>query len=181
MHVLYQLSFYTFKDLTEKLSYQYSNYNSRHSEITLARKGIIVYIEYQSFCPFVKMSPSPSPQASVSPPYLGPGGGSTLTCGEAGGGSQFQGRDRNSGVYNIHNIIIPQRVRVWNWRMKLVMCSPMPISVEFCCANVQPTANCHLPDPPPGFCPTVKPSKHFSIFARFPGGLHQGHRVRGLD
>ncbi len=46
------------------------------------RNGIIVYIECQSFCSVVGIwSPhSLPPQASVSPPHLGPIGGATLTC-----------------------------------------------------------------------------------------------------
>jgi hypothetical protein len=53
-------------------------------------RGIILYLEYQSVCPFVRSgSPRPRlPQESVSPPWNQRGKDSL--AGEGGGGSQFQ-------------------------------------------------------------------------------------------
>jgi hypothetical protein len=53
-----------------------------------SHKGIIVYIEYQSFCPFVGIgSPHLLPRNRVYPPPIWVLGGATLACGGGGGGT----------------------------------------------------------------------------------------------
>ncbi len=66
------------------------------------RRGIIVYIEYQSVCPFVWIGP-PHPQHRkrkwLHPWPLGPKwGGDTFASGGGSGGSLFRRRDRISGT-----------------------------------------------------------------------------------
>jgi hypothetical protein len=63
------------------------------------RGGNIVNIEYQSFCPFVRIgSPTPCQANECGPPRTQVGGRHTRLRGR--GGTQFRRRDRNSVYYN---------------------------------------------------------------------------------
>ncbi len=59
------------------------------------RRVILVYIDYQSVCPFVGIgSPSPPPQAIASSPWTQRGGKQHSLAGEGVGGTQFGQLDR---------------------------------------------------------------------------------------
>ncbi len=69
----------------------------------------VVYIEYQSVCPFVGTgSPPPLTRKRVCLPHLDPkGGGATLPCEVAGeGGIQFEQMERKPGsLYSVSGVL----------------------------------------------------------------------------
>jgi hypothetical protein len=72
--------------------------------ITIQRRGIKAYIEYQSVCPFVGIGPL-TPLLTSERVSLGPkGGGATLACGRGGaGGDQIRttGQKARHSVYTV--------------------------------------------------------------------------------
>ncbi len=76
-------------------------------------RGFILYIEYQSVCPFVRIgSPGPPlPLASVSPPPVSKGGGATLRVRGWGGPVRTIGEKAWHSVYFVY-----RQIRVYLWR-----------------------------------------------------------------
>jgi hypothetical protein len=82
--------------------YVYSIHIQGESRDNVPRRGIIVYLEYHSVCPIVRLGPpaSPSPQVCLTP-WTQRGGGrgrATLSCVWGSVGSQFGRPDRKLGT-----------------------------------------------------------------------------------
>ncbi len=85
-----------------------------HLRNTTTRQGIIVYIEYKSFCPFVRIgSPNPSPASECVPSiHLGPRGPHSLVW--EGVGDQIPTEDPDTLWYSMY-IIIPLRYNMYKF------------------------------------------------------------------